>query len=520
MPNRLPTLSIWGPLQNAVVGTAPFPIVGLVTAPGMPEPVGIDSVIVTVDSQPPVHATLTVTSPPGSPVLTVLFSTTGQISGPDPHHVTVAVESDVPITVTGTVTVTVGPRLIAPSLWADLTFLSSTDASSAAQALQQNLLPTMAQRMANMSIVNDVLAMNWMVVGPNVVAVPGTSILRIGFWIVEADFAPPDLIQPTTDFPMYQMTPNAAAGCFLLVPLQPSPVEKVDPSLAGLFGFALSVPTATLQLIANALLPSIQSEAERHHATVDSITVQTGAANSLVAQVSGSYFTIGLSGTVTETLGIQQRPGTVSNMPAVLTSSVSSALAEIVSSIFGEDLAGKVKSTLNGVLQELPAWIPFRSSFLPDPSLSTTLFPFPMGVLNFDSFGTNDSGIIGTGSGSLANRVQSMVAVSLSGPNLISDYLLGNEVNYKVLLTAFEPDNDQMTWQFSDLAGAGTNTVNTDPFSQGGDFSTAFPIPSSVREYSFTLSVNGTETCATDPTQTLEGSASLGVTVTQSIQQG
>ena len=58
MPNRIPSLTIYSPTPNAVVGLAPFTVSGLVTAPGMPEPVAIDSVTVQVDAQPPVAATL------------------------------------------------------------------------------------------------------------------------------------------------------------------------------------------------------------------------------------------------------------------------------------------------------------------------------------------------------------------------------------------------------------------------------------------------------------------------------
>lgn len=103
-----------------------------------------------------------------------------------------------------------------------------------------------------------------------------------------------------------------------------------------------------------------------------------------------------------------------------------------------------------------------------------------------------------------------MVAVSLSGPKTFPNYKPGTEGDYEVLMTAFEPDNDQMTWQLSGVAS--TNTVNVDPFLQKGAIDTTFPISSGSE--TFTLSVNGTETCATDPTKTLNGSASLAVAVT------
>jgi hypothetical protein len=160
------------------------------------------------------------------------------------------------------------------------------------------------------------------------------------------------------------------------------------------------------------------------------------------------------------------------------------------------------------VLNELPAWIPFRSSSLPS-SLQAG-YPFPMAVLNFDAFGTSDAGISGTGSGCLANRDQSMVAVSLNGPESVGRYSPGTEVNYDVVLTAFEPNNDEMTWQLDGVA----NTVDVDQFSHEGQFSTTFPTDTSPGNGNpFSLSVNGSETCATDPTKVLNGSAALLVDV-------
>jgi len=58
MPSRVPTLVINSPAPNAVVGSQPFNVAGLVTAPGMPEPVAINSVTVQVDAETPVRATL------------------------------------------------------------------------------------------------------------------------------------------------------------------------------------------------------------------------------------------------------------------------------------------------------------------------------------------------------------------------------------------------------------------------------------------------------------------------------
>lgn len=526
MPNRLPVLKITSPLPDAVVGNAPFAVTGSVTAPGKPEPVSIQSVSVQIDSQPPVHATVKHIPVTGNQEVYVTFDGTLQVTaGQDPHVVTVIVASDAG-RVTGTVTVTAGLRFVAPAAWADIE-IPVASALPFVVAQVQAQLPTIAQAIAPLPPVSGLLAMNKMLVGPNLVAISNPPVLRIGFWILDIDFAPQELIQPADNFPLPQLTPQAATGCFNLVPLQLARFAIVPPAKQFMFTFALSIPTTTLQLIADALVGTINAMAESQGLTVNSITVQTGD-NKLAATVSGSYDGVSVSGTVTETLGIEPRPGTQSNMAAVLSTSISSPLLDVLSAIpvlgqfilAGENQAsGDVQSNLVAALDSLPAWIPFRNSLLGSPSDPLTLqlqlqYPFPMAVLNFDSFGTSASEINATGTGSLANRDQSMVAVHLDGPDSIPNYSYGIAGNYEVVLTAFEPDNDQMTWQLSSVPR--TNIVDTDAFSQEGAFAVTFPVPpkaSSGRE-TFTVSVNGTETCTTDNTKVLTGSAALAVTIT------
>jgi hypothetical protein len=517
MPDRVPVLSITSPQQDEPVGTAPFEVTGVVTAPGMPEPVAIDSVIVAIEGQAPVEAMLTRNLINNNQTLQVAFKATLQITGgQDPHHVTVAVTSDSPIKVTGTVTVTVGPRIVAPDAWADVFIPEITPANVPAVATSlQGLLGTLARKISSLSLVQDLLNENKMLVGPNMVALPDQQVLRIGFWILDSNFPFQELIQPTSDFPLFQFTPAVAADCLApsVVPIAPVPRTNCAlPATEGpLFLFALSIPTPTLQMIAEAMQPAIEAVAQRHGVTVNSITVQTNGAETLIGQAQCSYAGVGFELTVTETLGLQLRPGTQSNMAAALNTHTSSSLdfpfGPIISG-FESDISAKVQSDLNAVLHELPAWVPFRNSSLPT-SLQAS-YPFPMVVLNFDAFGTSDAGITGTGCACLANRVQSMVTVSLDGPNSVPRYTPGTEVSYDVVLMAFEPDNDQMTWQLNGVA----NTVDIDQFSEEGQFSTAFPPgtrPGNGNPYS--LSVSGTETCATDSTKVLNGSAALLVNV-------
>jgi hypothetical protein len=535
MPERLPVLSILSPLPNAVVGNAPFNVMGSVSVGSITEPVSIDSVTVEILGQPgAVHATLSYIPPSGNLPAQVTFKTIMQITGgQDPHSVIISVKSDAGLPVIGAVTVTVGPRLVPPSAWVDIRIAPVVFSRDPSLQLAQlvtdpglkSLLATIAQKLANLQIVKDMIGY-WIIVGPNLVA-PTTdpSLLRIGFWIVPQNFAPPDLILPTSDFPLPQMTPEAAAGCFGLVqPLQqPSYVVNVDPAEFTAFTFALSVPTITIQLIVDMLLPTINAKTGKDDLTLNSVTVQTDSKNRLVGQVSASFLGIAVSGTVTETLGRSQQPGTQSEMAAVVSGSFSSELLEILSTLIlgtGGATVGagyiqeKVESTINNVLDALPMWIPFRNSALgsgSSPNLLQMEFPFPMLVLNFGSFGTNDSGITGTGTGGLADREQNMVVVNLSGPKSFPNYSPGTDGNYEVSLAAFEPDNNELTTQVS---GGGLNTggtVDIDPFSQKGTFSTDFLISSGSE--TFTVSVSGTETCATDSTQTLTASKSLSVHV-------
>lgn len=531
MPERLPVLSILSPLPNAVVGNAPFNVMGSVSTGSITEPVNIEAVIVEIVGQPGVvHATLAYIPPSGNQPAQVTFKTTMQITGgQDPHDVIISVKSDAGLPLTRAVTVTVGPRLVPPSAWVDILLPTDKDIDPTKVAARlSGVLATVAQKLASLQIVKDMIGY-WIIVGPNiVVAHSNQPVLRIGFWIVPQDFAPPDLILPTSDFPFPQMTPAAAAGCFGLVPVLPFQLRNpTPPANVPFLWFALSIPTPTIQLIVDMLLPTINAKTGKDDFTVNSVIVQTGSENKLLGQVSASFLSIAVSGTVTETLGPLQRAGTESNMAAVVLSSVSSELLDILSVLIpilgagGTAIAegyaqGKVESIINNVLDKLPAWIPISNSSLSTdsnpgsgPTALQNEFPFPMFVLNFSEFGTNESGVIGAGMASLADRDQSMVAVNLSGPKSLPKYSPGSQSSYDVSLTAFEPDNDQMTWQVS--GGGSTGTVDIGSFSQEGSFSTAFPISSGSK--TFTVSVAGTETCATDPTKTLTGSASVAVDV-------
>jgi hypothetical protein len=536
MPPKV-SLVVRSPLPNAVVGTQPFTVSGLATAPAGTEPVEIHSVTVQVDAQPIVKAALV--RIPNPHLIEVTFSATVLITGgQDPHTVTVTVLSD-DLPVHSAVTVTAGPRVVAPALLVDLATLGTVDTSS---KMVQSLLQSLAQQAAALPLVDQLGGINKLFVGPNAVVVSDPRpLLRIGFWILDADFPAAELLSPSKDFPLRRLTDAAASGSFALAPLlDPPPPNTIDPATDPMFGFALSVPIDTLQRVLDANFADFATQAASNDFTLESATVATDSSGSVTVTFSGSLpLGLDLTASLTETVGIAQRPGTDQSMPVVRSSSSSVSVPAVwfiasfvpvvgllVAGAF--DLAaygvgqasGQANGILTGLLAQLPSIVPFRSSELPTkadipdlPYDPASKYPFPMAVVNFESFTTDGSGLVGTGTVGLGERDQSMVGVTVTGPSYFPNYSTGVESFYTVLLGYFEPDDDQMTWTVTGATKPGT--VDIDPFFQQGGFPTGFSLPSkpSPGKYHFTISVSGTETCATDATKSLTGSTSLAVTV-------
>jgi hypothetical protein len=181
--------------------------------------------------------------------------------------------------------------------------------------------------------------------------------------------------------------------------------------------------------------------------------------------------------------------------------------------------AGDASDQFNGIVEPLiagfPPQIPFSNSMLP-PGVPAP--DFPVLILNWKTFGTTASGIVGTGTTALENRDQSMVALSINGSGHISGYqedLAGGAgQNYRYTLANLAPDADKFKWQTS-----GTHTesgaISRDNFDQSGNFNAQFSLPLKVtpNKYPFTLTVNATETCGSDPNKKLSASTSTSVTV-------
>jgi hypothetical protein len=342
-----------------------------------------------------------------------------------------------------------------------------------------------------------------------------------------------------------QLTPEAASGCFGLAPsLNPSLAEHASyPAKLAIVGFAFYLSTSTLELALNTQLPQIAASA---NFDVSSASLQTNASGTVTVILTGKYGTIPVTVKIEEKLGTvrwslpQYYPSSYStNMPAVMSSNTSASVGDLAewalvtlfgalvfgwTFIFGVPFlvlgvdsyaaglaSGAVSGMLTGLLSSLPPWIPFRSSALP-----TSGYPFPMLVFNFDSFGTTDTAMVGRGTIGLANRDQSMVHVSLSGPSVAQSSLGAGF--YTLLPMAFEPDNDRMVAVITGEYPAnfpGPFTVSIDSFFQQGSFSPKVPPPPNWHGegYAFTISSTATETCGSNPGLTLTGSVSRLITL-------
>ncbi|HVU48901.1 MAG TPA: hypothetical protein VHD85_22430 [Terracidiphilus sp.] len=541
MPDRLPKLVITFPQPNALVGTTPFNVTGTVTAPGMPEPVMINSVTVQVDAQAPIHATLKRIS--SKQLVEVTFSAAVHITGgQNPHSVTVTVASDSG-TVTRSVSVIAGLTFVPvpPAVLIDFSLpqIEGVSLSDIVSRLQP-LAGALAKQLSETPVIGKFGAANKILVGPNMLLTSTAQpMLRVGLWILDSNFPRQDLVAATKDFPLAQLTPAAAAACFALAPLLNPPSvgseASVPPAELDVAGFALSIPTTTLQAILDVLKPDIVSQAASNHFTVKTATVRTSAPATVTTTISGSLpANIPMTATIRETLGVAQRSSTVlSKMPTVVSSSGSTSVGDdldwfigflvpaiglglaslfVIADVGIGNVTGKATGILTDYLAALPPWFPFRNSSVPDDL--QPLFPFPMAVLNFDSFGCTSNALVAAGSIGMTNRDQSMVAVSLAGASSFPNYSFGIESVYTARLTAFEPDNDRMTWQVS--GSPLKHSFSTDPVFQAGSFPAEFPITlkTAPGHYTFTLSATGTETCASDASKTLSGTASKKVSVT------
>lgn len=531
MPDIHPQLVVSQPPNNLIVKpNQPFAVTGQVTNAGRPgEPVVIDAVTVQVDGGPATEATLK--RLPDKKKTVVAFQASAQVTGGrDPHTVTVTATNDEGLSATSTVAVFTGPifQVDAPALELDISpvnfDLSDPKVAKLLSHMQQALRP----------LAGALASVGKMLAGPNLALATdaaGRPVLRLGLWIEDPSF--PVLPPAPPDFPLPRLIDAAAAAGFATVPLLPVP----EPAGLGP-AFALSIPVATLQHLLDAVAPAVKLAAKQNDVSVDSMTVQTFPPATVLTSFRGSLpLDIPFSIAITENLGTKQAPDSIQMVPAVIGSSYSASVGSFldwfigflfpifelallgalgaVSSVGGQ-VGGQITGIMASLLAGIPSRIPFHNTDLPASPLP--LPDFPTLLPNWKSFGVTNSGIIGTGTTTIEARDQTMAALATRGARHIvgyqEDLAGGAGQGYTFTLHDLAPDAGKFSWQASG-AGSDRGAIEVEPFEQAGSFGVVFPLPLDVKpgKYPFTLAVHASETCGTNPSKTLSGSASIPVLV-------
>lgn len=522
----MPELSITRPAQDArVVPFQPFVVTGRASDVGMPEPHVIDAVTVQIDAGPVIDAALT--RVPDRHRTVVDYAAAVEVTdGPDPHTVTVTATNDNGISAVARVQVFAGPifHAAAPSILVELLSPVPFDPGGPlltrlASQIQYALIPA-ADLLAGLGMV---------LAGPNLATgtdPSGLFLLRLGIWIQPAGFPVVPAAPPA--FPLPRLNgPGAQAG-FALAGRLPVPLNL------GL-SFAASVPTAALQSLIDAVYPQVKSATDSTFATLDAIRAGTAPPLTVSTTVHAhTLLGIPVTVTLTETLGVLVDPDLGQSLPAVTGHDSDAGAGDVLDWILGallppfgaallaitaiassvaSDASGQVHGVAGAVVAGIPPRIPVRTT-----DLGVAQPPFPTVVPDWKAFGTTADGILGTGTAEIRARDQSTVAMAVDGTGFIegsqSELAGGTGFRYDIALTDIDPDPGAFTWQ---VTGAGTDTgpVTAGPFGLGGTADVLFPLPLHVApgEYDFVLTVTATETCSTDPAQTLHASTTQPVRV-------
>ena len=522
----MPDLSITVPSNDAhVASLQPFLVAGQASDVGPPEAHQIDTVTVQVDAGLVVDAELTQV-----PDKTLsLFRYAAEVAvtdGTDPHTVTVTAVNDNHIKATRRVQVFTGPifHAAAPAVLIELLSLNPWDVEGAAltrlvSQIQYALLPA-ADQLADFGKI---------IAGPNLVTgldPSGLFLLRLGIWVQDAGF--PVLPPQPPIFPLPRLNDPGAQAGFALADRLPVPLTL------GL-SFAMSIPTATLQSLVDAVLPQVKAAADGTFATVDSIRAGTIPPDTVSTTVHAhTLFDIPVSAQLTERLGTRLDPDLGQRLPAVVGHDSSADAGDVLDWLVGtllppfgaallaitaiassvaSDASDQAHGLAASVVAGIPPRIPLRNTDLGvnDPA-------FPTVVPDWDTFGTTPDGILATGTAGIQARTQSTAAMSINGAGYIEGIqseLAGGAANrYGIVLTDLAPDPGHFTWQ---VTGTDTDAgpVAAGPFDISGTADVDFPLPLDVvpGDYEFLLTVNATETCGTDPAQTLTASAGRPVRV-------
>jgi hypothetical protein len=524
-----PVLTVTSPSANATVGNKPFQIIGQVTDRGMPEPIIIDSVTVQVDGGPLIQATRKII--PNKTLTQVSFTATAQITGGnDPHTVTVVATNDQNQHTTKTITVFAGAvfQSDVPAILIDLRSLFPINPVD----------PQIAKFITNiqnqlLSLSGALSSIGKILIGPNIISTPvaGTveSQTRVGFWIEDKGFP---VVPPSSTSPLPTLSAAAAADSFKKVPFLQVPNPVPFPT------FAISIPVTTLQHLLDTAAPSIKDSASSQHLTVDTITVKTSAPATVATSISGHLpADVPLSVTISETVGLKAPAyGPASQLvPAVISTNSTSSVGSLLDWIIGVLVpeigavlayifykvsvgAGQQSGLAGAFLGSIPPNIPFgnKDITLP-PGTPFTLPDFPTLTFFWNNFTADTTGLFGSGATEIDARDQSIVKLLLSGP----DFFQGTQATIQEFtdpvmgfsLQNIIPDAATFGYQITGTGKASGKITPPSPAVQAGDFNPHFPLPLkvSIGDNPFTLTVTGTETCQSDSTKKLTGTASKAV---------
>jgi hypothetical protein len=367
---------------------------------------------------------------------------------------------------------------------------------------------------------------------------------RIGVWLLSPYF-PFAGADPGHPHQLPVLTPACAATGFQQVPLIGVP-ELNDLEQAV---FAFSIPISALNTLAQAELPSIQSAASKVGATVSSITV-TGQPPSVVTTISGSWGSppAGMSGTITETPGLQKDAATGTMVPSVIGnfnagSDVWNQVLLGATAFLGGDnvlggllvgealgvtllappaLGGKVDplvAQVTALVSMIPAQFPFETDKPVD-----ALPDFPKLIFNWAAFFATGSDIKGRLRVNVVSRPAGSGSLTLTGPVSLagsqSDMADGAAADYTVTWSDIAPTNDSyhpedFTWQVSGTTGDSSGLISRQTFPFTQNFTADFPLPDPVNpgRYGFRLTVAATERDIKDPSAELTASAGREVVV-------
>jgi hypothetical protein len=492
---------------------------GQATGVGQPEPSSIRSVTVQVDDGPLIVTLLTPVKDAELP--TVNFSASvGVADVQGPHVITVTATDDRKQYVTQSVTVFVGPPFqIAPAsalIEVNALFIKkSTDPPYPAQPELDGYSGDIQPHLTSLATLLAKYGLT--LAGPSITLDPVRQVLRIGLWVGDQDFAAV-AASPGTGSPLPTLSDVQAAFCFTATP----PLLPV-----GTVNCAVAIPTATLQQLATAVSPAVSQATARHHLALGSLTVAPDPPSKVVVTLKGTLTAVvPVTVTATATLGTVLLPMSVFPSQKGLeitgisvSSSTGSVLDWLADSLLpliedwilpyeaikvSSDASGDAAdytATANEVLAALPYEVPFRNTaFSASDHLSED---FPVVNVGWTVFGSTDAGIVAGCDLSLADRTQSDVLLDVRAETTISatEAQTAGQVNaqYSFRLQNIAPD--PFTWTLS-LAGVtqAEDSIAAGSFTQSGGFTVPIRLP---LQPGLTISVNGSETCGSDPAMVL-----------------